>query len=49
MKTLTENYLSLAAYNYKRAAFHAARGDLERAAKHLHNARAYDSNAMESK
>ena len=45
---MTKTYLSLAAYSYKRAAYHAARGDVERANECLFNARAYDTFARES-
>jgi hypothetical protein len=47
MKTLTQNYLSLAAYNYKRAVYHAANNDTARALKNLETARQYDKFARE--
>ena len=45
---LTELNLSVAAYASRRAAYHAARGNIERANECLFNARAYDTFAKES-
>lgn len=48
MKTLSQNYLSLAAFNYRLASKHARAGDSDKADKCLSNGRAYDSFALES-
>lgn len=45
---MTKTYLKLAAYSYRRAAYHAARGNTERANECLFTARAYDTFAKES-
>lgn len=47
-KTLTENYLSLAAYCYKTAARHANNGNPEKAEKSLATARHWDTIAKET-
>lgn len=48
MKTLSENFLSLAAYCYKSAARNAANGDIDRAASLLKSARAHDAAAVQA-
>ena len=48
MKTLSENYLSLAAYCYRSAARNAANGDMRRAISLLKTARMHDSAAVQA-
>lgn len=45
---MTKTYLSLAAYNYKRAAVAAQSGDKEKADRLLSNARFYDTQATQA-
>ena len=47
-KTLSENYLSLAAFCYKSAARNAANGDTNRATSLLKTARAHDAAAIQA-
>lgn len=45
---LTQTYLRLAAYNYKRAACHAANGDIDKAQAMINAALANDKFAKEA-
>lgn len=42
------DFIKLASYNYRRAAHHAAQGNLDRAMQCLATARQYDQFAIES-